>query len=224
MKKIFTVVVVALLLTVALATFASAETTVGVKQGDWIEYSVSYTGSPAQGHDVTSARLDIKSVDDANISVIIKSQLSNGSEETINSILNLETGHLIDDFIIPANLNAGDTFKDENLGTVTIGAVETRQYVGASRTVVTSTVGNNSYVWDQATGVSLEGNSQTANYTIHTIVSGTNLWQPQTTPQPGFDFVSIVLVVAFGLIVLVAALIFTARYIKQKASRSPVAN
>ncbi len=208
-------IIVLFLTSSALATTALS---VGVKSGDWIEYLVSYTGSPTQGHDVNWARMEILEVQGTNITVTITSRFADNSTETTNSTLNLQTGHMIDDFIIPSNLNVGDTFRDENLGNITISAVETRQYAGATRTVVTSSAGNNTYVWDQATGVSVEGNSQTADYTIHTIVEDTNIWQPLPTPKQTFDFASLILVVAFALIVFVAALAATARYIRRKAS------
>jgi len=208
---------ITLLVLVSLA-FATADLSVGVKGGDWIEYNVTSTGAPIQDHDVVWARMEIISVQGTSISVSITSRFSDNTSDTTNSTLNLQTGHLIDDFIIPANLNAGDTFIDENLGNVTIESVTTRQYAGATRTVLTSTVGNNTYVWDQATGVSVEGTSQTDTYTIHTVVAATNLWQPQPTPIQQFDFIAIVLVVAFGVIVLAVALAVTARYMRRKAS------
>lgn len=209
-----------LILLLCFSGCASAELTVGVKGGDWIEYLVSYTGEPAEGHDVTWARMEIQNVQGFEISVTITSHFADNTSDTINSTLNLQTGHLIDDFIIPAELTVGDTFQDENLGTVTIDSSETRTYDGVQRVVLISTVGDNTYVWDQATGVSLEGESQTETYTVRTIAAETNLWQPsQPTPMPlqGFDFVSIVLVVAVGVIVFVALLAFTARYLRRKA-------
>jgi hypothetical protein len=217
MQRKLALVTIALLLFLSLAALASADLTVGVKRGDWIEYVVSYSGSPTQGHALTWARMDILGVNGVNISVMMTSQFADGSRGTINTTMNLETGHLIDDFVIPANLNVGDTFLDENLGNVTIAKSENGLYAGATRTVLASTVGNNTYVWDQSTGVSVEGNSQTVDYTIHTIVVDTNMWQPQPTPNQRLDFTSILLVLAFGTIILIVALLASARYIRRKA-------
>ena len=149
---------------------SAAELSIGVKSGDWIEYNVTSTGAPMQGHDVEWARMEILSVENPNINVSITSRFTDGSNDTTKHTLNLETGHLIDDFIIPANLNVGDTFVDENLGNVTISQTEVHTYAGAERTVVSATVGNNTYVWDQATGVSVEGNI--TNQRIHNSHSG----------------------------------------------------
>jgi hypothetical protein len=53
----------ALLTTVILlsvATAASSEgISVGVKSGDWIEYNVTSSGAPMQGHDVEWARMEV---------------------------------------------------------------------------------------------------------------------------------------------------------------------
>lgn len=212
--------VASLILLLCFSGCASAELTVGVKAGDWIEYLVSYTGDPAEGHDVTWARMEILNVQGAEISVMMTSHFADNTSETVNSTLNLQTGHLIDVFIIPAGLNVGDTFQDENLGTVTIDSSETRTYVGVQRVVLISTVGDHTYVWDQETGVSLEGESQTETYMVRSIAAETNLWQtpqPTTTLTPSFDFLSIVLVVGVGVIVFVALLVFTARYLRRKA-------
>ncbi|MCW3984121.1 MAG: hypothetical protein NWE96_09020 [Candidatus Bathyarchaeota archaeon] len=209
MKRFFTAALF-LLLCLSLAATANSAISVGVKSGDWIEYAVSSTGSPMQGHDVTWARMEILNVDGTNISVTITSRFSDTSTDTTQYILNLQTGHLIDDFIIPANLNVGDTFLDENLGNVTITQKEQREYAGAQRTVVSASVGNNTYVWDQATGVSVEGDSKGSDWTIHTIVSATNMWQP--TPQ--MDWTSIGLTIVVVLLIALVLVAFALRFSK----------
>ncbi len=219
MQRKLTITAVAALLIFATAfTFAaSADLSVGVEAGDWIEYTVAYTGSPTQGHDVTWARIEVLSIQAPNISISITSRFSDGTTAVTNSTLNLATGHLIDDFIIPANLSKGDTFPDENYGTMTISTLETRSYAGASRTVLSASAGNNTYIWDQATGVSVEGTSQTLDYTIHTIVEDTNMWQPQPTPAQGFDYASLLLVAAVVLVIAVLAVALAARYLRHRA-------
>ena len=54
--------------------------------------------------------------------------------------LNLQTGHLGDEFFIPANLSPGDSFYDARAGNVTILSSQEKTYVGAKRTVLTGTV------------------------------------------------------------------------------------
>lgn len=187
--------------------------TVGVRSGDWIEYNVTYAGLPTQGHDVSWAHMEILGVQAPNIFVSITSRFSDGSIEATNYTLNLETGHLIDDFIIPANLNVGETFKDENLGNVTIEKAEQRTIAGATRTVLSASLGNNTYFWDQATGVSVEGASITSEYTIHTIASETNIWQP----TQGSDLASLLLIAGALLIAATAVAAALMRYLRNRA-------
>ena len=100
-----------------------------------------------------------------------------GRVKIIHATLDLQTGHLIDDFIIPANHNVGDTFLDENYGKFTITDARTRLCAGAVRTGLSASAGNNTYVWDQATGVSIEGTAETHEYSIHTIAQTTSIWK-----------------------------------------------
>jgi hypothetical protein len=183
------------------AASASAIVSAGVQSGDWIEYNVTSTGAPNQGHDVEWARMEVVAVQGPNINVTITSQFTDGSNETITSTLNLETGHLIDDFIIPAGLKVGHSFPDENYGNVTITGSEVRTYAGASRTVLTATMGNSSYVWDQETGVSVEGNTTTADYAIYSVASATNMWLPAPI-QVGSATSSAVMTVTSVLIIV----------------------
>jgi len=193
-----------------------ADFSVGVKKGDWIEYAVTYTGSPSQGHDINWARMEITNVQDTIISVRINSRYPNGSTEIFNSTLNLQTGELIDDFIIPANLNAGDIFLDQNLGNITISRVEEHNYAGSIRTVLYASTNETSYVWDQATGVSVEGTSQQPDYSMYTIVEGTNLWQP----SGGLELPMFVLIVFTVALALIGLGIFFVKYRKKKKLRN----
>ena len=201
------ILAIVLLLVSGLNGAVLADLEVGVKSGQYIEYSVNFTGTPAPGHDIAGAVMTIKQVSGANITVEISSYFANGtSEPSITSYLNLETGQLIDDYIIPANLKAGDTFFDQNLGNVTIAKAEQRIYAGATRMVLSATVGNNSYVWDQTTGVSVEGDSQTADYSIHTVAVSTNMWQRQQGLDVTVLIVIVVTVIAFVLVVIALTL------------------
>ncbi len=196
---------VTFLLVLCLVSTALADLPVGVQAGQWIEYKVTYNGTPAQGHDISFARMSILAVSGTQIDVSIMSQFSNSTQITTNSTLDLSTGHLIDNFVIPANLKVGDSFYAQYLGNVTISSQEQRTYAGAARTVVLATVGNNSYVWDQATGVSVEGTAQEPDYTMHTIVSDTNMWQPEKdTVLPTLFWAAIIATV---VVVILAAMV-----------------
>lgn len=215
MQRKLAILTAILLLLSILASSSAAMFSVGVKSGDWIEYTVTSTGAPMQGHDVASARMEVAAVQNPNITVNITSTFTDGTNDTITSVLNLETGHLIDDFIIPANLNVGDSFPDQNYGNITITSSETRTYAGAQRTVLTATIHNNTYVWDQATGVSVEGNTVTADYSIHSVVSATNMWQ--STPAVTYDYASLILVAAVILIIAIAFAAGAIHYLRKRA-------
>lgn len=204
LSGLFGVILVFSCLFVAYAS--ASQVSAGVQSGDWIEYNVTSTGAPNQGHDVEWARMEVTSVQSPNINVTITSKFQDGTNETINSTLNLETGHLIDDFIIPAGLKVGDIFPEENYGNVTITGSEVRTFAGASRTVLTANMGNSSYVWDQETGVSVEGNTTTADYSIYSVASSTNMWLPSPTQVGSVTSSAIMTIIAvliiFGLIIV----------------------
>jgi hypothetical protein len=196
---------ISIFLMFSLIGVASATLTVGVQAGDWIEYQVTFTGTPPDpSHSVVEANMTILKVSGSAIQVNIISGLSNGTQLSTNSTLNLQTGQLIDNFIIPANLQKGDHFYDAAIGSnITITGSQNGIYGGATRTVINATSGSNTYVWDQVTGVDVEGFSTGEGYTMHTLVSGTNMWQSQV---PEFNTSLIGSMTAFGAIVAVSIL------------------
>ncbi|MBN1244068.1 hypothetical protein JXA31_00570 [Candidatus Bathyarchaeota archaeon] len=141
------------------------------------------------------------------MSVEITAEYSNGTQEAMTTTLNLETGQLGDDFIIPANLNSGDTFFDKNVGNITISSVEERTYAGATRTVAHAVTAETTYYWDKATGVLVEGNSQFPEYTMNTIVDKTNIWQPQLLGLDPTVFYALVIGASVLIVVVLAFLI-----------------
>jgi len=214
-RRIAIVAIIFILMSILIST-ASADLPVGVKAGDWIEYIVSYTGNPVQGHNIIWARMEIVSVSGPTISVKMTSRFEDNSTTVTFSILNLQTGDLIDDFIIPANLTVGQTFVDKNLGEVTIQTISEHSYAGVRRTVVSASTATNTYVWDQKTGISVEGNAQEPTYTLHTIVSDTNLWHAE---QPTTDALTPV-VLAITISIIVVATIGLFAYFRKKPSKS----
>ena len=205
-KKIIAMIV--LLMVLSTAASASAVVSVGVKKGDWIEYNATYTGTPPEGHDVNWARMEILNVQGAEITLNITTRSPNGEYFSETVTLNLETGELGDDFIIPANLKDVDEFFDKTAGNITIGSVESRTYAGATRVVVIGSKQQSIDYWDQSTGVLLEGNSTFADYTMITKVDKTNLWVSQ---QAGLDQTILIALALVAIIVVVIAVVFVAR-------------
>ena len=194
----------AVLVGMLFSAVASAEIVVGVKQGDWIEYSVAVTGDVPEEHDVTWCKIEVIAVEGKNISVKITSRYSDEREESENYTLNLETGQIGDGFIIPANLNAGSVFESPE-GNITISEVKERTYVGANRKVVYANASQTMFYWDRSTGFLVEATSSYPDFTMITKVEKTNMWQTQIF---GIDpFVFIVPIIAVIVAVLAIFLI-----------------
>ena len=205
-KKIVTMIV--LLMVLSTAVSASAAISVGVKKGDWIEYTVTYTGTPPEGHEANWARMEVLDVQGTEITLNLTAVAPNGTSSSQTYTLNLEAGELGDDFIIPANLKDGDVFFDARDGNITIGSAETRTYSGANRVVVIGSMRQAVDYWDQSTGVLLEGTSTLAEYTMTAKVDKTNLWGTQ---QAGLDQTVLIAVALVAIIVIAAAIILVAR-------------
>lgn len=213
MIKKLALALVLLFLLLSSINIASAQLKVGVKNGDWIQYQVTYTGTPDPLHAIAAAKMEILDVQGTTIKVNILSTYSNGTQILTNSTLNLQTGKLIDNFIIPANLTRGDKFYDSNVGNITIVGVEEKTYADATRTVINATSGDNTYIWDQATGISVEGISISSDYTMHTSANETNIWQSQI---PEINKTNINLLAVVGVTSIVVLGVFAGRNKKNK--------
>jgi hypothetical protein len=117
MKKTAALTLLGLILCFSIFTLFTAgyaEQTTGVKEGDWMEYDITVTGTGSlpPTHDVRWMRMDVLSVDGTAFSVNITVRYAN---ETMGSSIwkyNFAEGHTGGWTIIPANLNPGDTFFD----------------------------------------------------------------------------------------------------------------
>jgi len=69
------------------------------------------------------------------------------------------------------------------------------------------------YVWDQATGVSVEGTSKQPGYSMKTIVEATNMWQPSACLDQ-----AILVLVAVSTALVAVVLIVLAILLKKKKS------
>ncbi len=175
-----------------------ADVLVGVKKGDWVEYDVICNGVVPEDHNVTWAKIEVIGVDGNKVNVAITSRFLGGKEETVTSILNIETGEIGDGFIIPANLREGDTFVKQIDGTVTISEVEKRTYANEKREVVTATTSSTEFYWDQLTGFLVEASSTYENFSIGSKMEKTNLWQAET-----FGLHSVTVIVLLVLVIVI---------------------
>lgn len=182
--------------------FSTTAVSVGVKEGDLIEYQVTYTGNVPEEHDVTWAKIEVTKVEDPQIELAVTSRYSNGAEETVTTTLNLFTGQIADCFIIPANLNLGDTFLEQVEGTITISGIEERTYANTKRTVVTASTTYTEFVWDRITGFLVEATSIYPDFILVTIAEKTNIWQTQTFGvDPLYSIVLIAVVLTLIMVI-----------------------
>jgi hypothetical protein len=186
-----------------------ASISVGVKQGDWIEYNVTFTGNPPAEHDVVWARMEVLSVEEKRVNATFVSRLANGTMLGVVEDLDFEAGRLIDLFIIPAGLTAGDTFYDKAVGRVAIDAVEIRTCAGAVRTVVHAEAVDTQWYWDKTTGVVVEAKTSNSVYTLDTIASSTSLWVPQILGLDSTVFYALAILAA--VVIIVVAIVLAAR-------------
>jgi len=176
-----------------------ADILVGVDQGDWIEYRVSFTGNPPIEHDAVWARMEIISVDGKKVNASFVSRLANETVLEILEDLDLEKGRLIDMFIIPAYLDEGDVFYDQISGQIVIDRVETRNYAGADRTVVYAEAVDTQWYWDRATGVTVEARTSNSMYTLDTVATGTDMWNSQIFGLDANIFYGLLSLIAVGV-------------------------
>jgi hypothetical protein len=197
------IICLAVLVSMNFSAGVSAEIAVGVKQGDWIEYNVTFTGDVPVQHDVTWCRIEVTAVEGKNVYVDITSRYADGSNETVSSTVKLETGQIGEAFIIPANSDKGDTFLSYE-GTIAISGVEETSYAGATRSVVYANTSETTFYWDRSTGFLVEANSFSSEFSMFTKAEETNMWQPQIFWLDQTVFIA--LVVAVIVVVLALAL------------------
>jgi hypothetical protein len=208
-KQLELSIILFILLLVAIPITVYASVTVGVKNGDWVEYQVTIIGNVPADHNVTWAKLEVTVVEGNTINLNITSGVSNSHTSPVQEeiVLNLEKGILGDGFIIPANLKTDDTFLDSHQGSITIA--ETKQLIvaGAKRNIISGYTNGTNYSWDQTTGILIEANTNLTDYNMTTKIDKTNIWQQQPTevnPIILYTLVISVSVIAISSIILVS--------------------
>jgi hypothetical protein len=205
------IVCLAVLVGMNFLAVASAEIAVGVKNGDWIEYNVTITGDVPEQHDVTWCKIEVVAVEENRVYIDITSRYHDGSEETASSTLKLDTGHVGEAFLIPANSDKGDTFSSYE-GTITISGFEERSCAGATRSVVYANTPETMFYWDRHTGFLVEANSSSSEYTMFTKAEKTNMWQTQIF---GLDQTVFITLIALVIVAVLALAIFLIRKMKK---------
>jgi len=205
-KKIAALAV--LLIVILLIPLAEGNISVGVKPGDLMEYSVSTTGTPPEGHDVTWARMEILDVEGTVLHANITVRNVDGTVSSSVRQFNFTSGQVQAWIIIPGNLSPGDTFYDSSIpGDVTIQGQEQKIVAGASRTITHANDSSKYKEWDKATGMYTETIDKLANYTIDAYATTTNMWTPQILGLDQTIFYAIITVVVAVIVVAVLVLV-----------------
>jgi len=215
----------------------------GVKEGDFIEYNISVTGTgtPPPTHDVRWMRIDILQVYGAVFSVNVTARYANGTVGSEVWDFNFTAGNVGGWIIIPSNLSPGDTFYDfsihnHNPVNVTIQSKEQKTVLGATRTV---TYGNDSFrhkEWDMATGVFVGSSEVYRNVTnkdgwyiedltVMVQAVATNMWSPQVMEQDQTSFYALIVavIVLVGLILSILVVVLRVKRTKKPLSQGKIA-
>jgi hypothetical protein len=181
-------------------TRVSREVSVGVNEGDWLEYAVTYTGDPSADM-WERIRLDIERIQGNNITIQWTITLINGETRSFTETYDFEVG-VYDLFVIEANLEVGDEFYHEQMGQVVLGGTEEYGYAGEERTLVWSIFSLGGIHWDKTTGVLTQADWEYSP-TLHAkyVLNKTSLWGSQRT---GLDYT---LIVGLGVVVAVILMI-----------------
>jgi hypothetical protein len=191
----------------ASTTIVQGQIEVGVKEGDWIEYTVKTTGDAPVEHNIIWARMEILDIKGTEFHANVTSEFPNGTLFSLIRTFNFVEGQVQAWVIIPANLGPGATFYDASINrNVTIEGEEQLTYAGATRTITYINTPEKHKQWDKATGVFVKTQDTFENYTILATANATNMWSPQIF---GLDRPVFYAVVTVIVIVVVAVLVST---------------
>jgi len=185
-----------------LISSVSAQVTVGFDEGDWVEYTTTYTGNPPDSYPVDS-RMEIITIQGTQITVEINNILLNGTKTSRTETFDLETG-TPDFIIIPANLEPGDEIYNEEFGTHTIERIDNYDFKGTTRELVYANVLGVDFKWDRNTGIVIEFIQTTDSFTRTLRGVDTNIVQAQALDSILlYGIIIAVVIIIIGVVVLV---------------------
>jgi hypothetical protein len=178
---------------------------VGLSEGDWVEYDISYTGSPPDSYPA-SARLEVQSIQGTTFTVSIRTELLNGTQSTKSYTFNLESG-APDLIIIPSNLDVGDEVSHEDVGSFLIEGISEYDYKGETRELVYAYVSQVDISWDRATGVLIEAEQSEDSWTQTFLAVNTNIVQSQFLGLDSTLLYGIIIGVIIVLVVVIVVIL-----------------
>jgi len=188
---------------------AEAQPSVGVKSGNWIEYSVKTTGAVPAAQDLTWAKIEIVDMEGEAFHANFTVKYVNGTLSTSLRFFNFSAGNVQAWIIIPANLSPGQTFYDSSINSnVPIQGQIQKTVAGAERTVTytNSTLGGvqRNKEWDKDTGFYIQSADNLGTYTVNAQAIATNIWSPQILGLNQNVFYLVVTVIVEVIAVIVA--------------------
>ncbi len=191
------------------------EPSIGVKEGNWMEYNVKITGNPPAVHrNVTWMRIDVLSVQGDAFPVNLTVRYANGTMTSSIWKFNFTAGNVGGWIIIPANLGPEESFYDafsKADKNIAILGQEQKTILGANRAL---TYANDSYrnkVWDKTTGVFVQSTEIFRNWSSYVTAINTNMWSPQILGlNPSLFFTIVAASTGFSAMILFLS-IFVAR-------------
>jgi hypothetical protein len=188
----------------------NSNVTVGVKAGDWMEYTATYVGATDPPQEYPKGfKFQIIDVEGTLITANMTYEALNGTISKNSGTYDLKTG-VLQLLVIPAGLTYADVFFNKEYGNITIAGTETGTYAGQTRTVVYATFNDKKVYWDQYTGIFLQSQQVLNGTDVEQDVKlfATNLWlNPNAQDNSGTDefvfYVKIVVLLVIAAIILV---------------------
>jgi hypothetical protein len=178
------------------------EVSIGVEEGDWWEYAITYTDDTLDDF-WKRLRVDVETIQGNNITLTWTITPIKGETESFTETYNLELG-VEDLLLIEANLEVGDEFYHQQVGQVVLGGTEKYGYAGDERTLLWS-MGSHSH-WDKTTGVltQTEWASPWRSSTFKTkwVLDKTSIWGSQRTGLDSTLIISLGVVIAAILLIV----------------------
>jgi len=190
-----------LLIGICLQTYVLAQVSVGVKDGDWIEYNMIYSGSTPSDYPEWM-KIEVLNVEGTSITAELSLLLLDGTTDTVSGTYDLETG-VLDLLLIPAGLDSGDEYFHPFFGNIVIAGTEEYSFGDAKRVVSFATVDGIEFQWDKTTGIILQSEHSTSNFAQKMIADKTNMWEPQIL---GIDS-TILYILIIAIMVIIAILV-----------------
>ena len=182
-----------------------AQVSVGLSEGDWVEYDVSYTGSPPDYYPA-STRIEVESIQGTTFTISMRTERLNGTQSTQSYTFNLETG-APELMIIPSNLDVGDEVSHEDVGSFLIEEISEYDYKGETRELVYAYVSEVDLSWDRATGVLIEAEQQEDSWTQTFLAANTNLVQSQSSGLDSTLLYGIIIAVVVILVIVIVIIL-----------------